>query len=31
MNIRITYTLTATKTNIQGNKKPPLGKNGGNS
>ena len=30
MNILITYTLNATKTNIQSNKKPPLG-HGGNS
>ena len=29
-NIPITYTLNATKTNIQSNKKPPLG-HGGNS
>ena len=28
-NILITYTLNATKTNIQSKKKPPLGRNGG--
>ena len=28
-NTLITYTLNATKTNILSNKKPPLGRNGG--